>query len=1109
MAESRRYALTAQLDIEQILQEAQLRWLRPAEICEILQNYKKFRIAPEPPNRPPNGSLFLFDRKVLRYFRKDGHNWRKKKDGKTVKEAHERLKAGSVDVLHCYYAHGEDNENFQRRSYWMLEEELSHIVLVHYREVKGNRTNYSRIRDGDSVPSSQQTEDVSNSEVDSSAASRFQSYDYQRASPITDSTSLNSIPASDLEDAESAYRHQASPGFQSTHDLHPPTMQTTDAGPVPYHPIPISSNYSGQSSAIPGMRFEPITKRGETKNPTDNGLPYDFQQDIAFPSWGNVAESSSNTGYQSIDFQLSLPSTQSSEMSMMRGQDNELLDHVFSGAFSKKQEFGNHSDGLGEWQAPDRGSLHMSEWSIDQKSDGTLNLGPNPNQPPLRQPLLYDLATKLNGANQVELSDPVGLHNIYLTDQNSQPLENDIQLQTLNSGGSSLKSEADGNLNVGDKANYPALRQPLLDGVMREGLKKLDSFDRWISKELGDVTESTLQTGSGVYWETVGGGDGDDSGISTQVPSDNYVLSPSLSQDQLFSIIDFSPNWAYSGSEIKVLVTGRFLRSREVEGYKWACMFGELEVPAEVVGDGVLRCLTPSHEPGRVPFYITCSNRLACSEVREFEFRTSSVEDVDSDETRLRMRFGKLLSLGSGTPQISVQSIDDETSQLCNKISALLKDDTEWEQMLSLTKKDELSSDRAKDQADQLLQKLLKEKLHNWLIQKIAEGGKGPSVLDEEGLGVLHFAAALGYDWAIPPTIAAGVSVNFRDVNGWNALHWAAYYGRERTVAFLISIGASPGALTDPTPMYPSGETPADLAANNGHKGIAGYLAESSLSSHLSSLDLKDSEQSDSGEKVVETVSERIATPYGAGDLPHGLSMKDSLAALRNATQAAARIHQVFRVQSFQRKQLEYVDNEFGISDERALSLLTKKTKKAGKHDEPVHAAAVRIQNKFRSWKGRKDFLLIRRQIIKIQAHVRGHQVRKNYKKIIWSVGILDKVILRWRRKGRGLSGFRPEAQAAGSSMIQTETKEDDYDFLKEGRKQTEERLQKALARVRSMVQYPEARDQYRRLLNVVSDMQEKKAEQERILNYPECDFDEDLIDFEALLEDDSYMPIE
>ena len=38
------------------------------------------------------GSLFLFNKRVLRFFRRDGHNWRKKKDGRTVGEAHERLK---------------------------------------------------------------------------------------------------------------------------------------------------------------------------------------------------------------------------------------------------------------------------------------------------------------------------------------------------------------------------------------------------------------------------------------------------------------------------------------------------------------------------------------------------------------------------------------------------------------------------------------------------------------------------------------------------------------------------------------------------------------------------------------------------------------------------------------------------------------------------------------------------------------------------------------------------------------------------------------------------------------------------------------------------------
>ncbi|CAI9780377.1 unnamed protein product [Fraxinus pennsylvanica] len=85
--------------------------------------------------------------------------------------------------------------------------------------------------------------------------------------------------------------------------------------------------------------------------------------------------------------------------------------------------------------------------------------------------------------------------------------------------------------------------------------------------------------------------------------------------------------------------------------------------------------------------------------------------------------------------------------------------------------------------------------------------------------------------------------------------------------------------------------------------------------------DLKETE-GDRGENAVETVSKWTATPVDYGDFPHGLSIKDSLAIVQNATQAAARIYQVFRVQSFQQKQLkEYGDGELGMSDERALSL--------------------------------------------------------------------------------------------------------------------------------------------------------------------------------------------
>jgi hypothetical protein len=49
------------------------------------------------------GSLFLFDRKVLRYFRRDNHNWRKKKDGKTVKEAHEKKYEASILIPYSIF----------------------------------------------------------------------------------------------------------------------------------------------------------------------------------------------------------------------------------------------------------------------------------------------------------------------------------------------------------------------------------------------------------------------------------------------------------------------------------------------------------------------------------------------------------------------------------------------------------------------------------------------------------------------------------------------------------------------------------------------------------------------------------------------------------------------------------------------------------------------------------------------------------------------------------------------------------------------------------------------------------------------------------------------
>lgn len=235
---------------------------------------------------------------------------------------------------------------------------------------------------------------------------------------------------------------------------------------------------------------------------------------------------------------------------------------------------------------------------------------------------------------------------------------------------------------------------------------------------------------------------------------------------------------------VQVLISGKFLRSQqEVENCNWSCMFGEVEVPAEIISNGVLRCHTPLHKAGRVPFYVTCSNRIACSEVREFNFQVNHIQDVSmTNENRgnvfeiLNKRFGELLSLGSAFPQHLESMRESEKFQLGRKISSLLREESDkWDILLKLSFEKDSSPE---DIHEQLLQKLLKEKLLEWLLQKITEDGKGPSILDEGGQGVLHLAAALGYDWALQPTIVSGVNINFRDIHGWTALHWAAFCGR-------------------------------------------------------------------------------------------------------------------------------------------------------------------------------------------------------------------------------------------------------------------------------------------------------------------------------------------
>ncbi|KAI1890685.1 hypothetical protein AGOR_G00156190 [Albula goreensis] len=69
------------------------------EIAAYLITFEKHEewLTTSPKTRPQNGSMILYNRKKVKY-RKDGYCWKKRKDGKTTREDHMKLKVQGVEV---------------------------------------------------------------------------------------------------------------------------------------------------------------------------------------------------------------------------------------------------------------------------------------------------------------------------------------------------------------------------------------------------------------------------------------------------------------------------------------------------------------------------------------------------------------------------------------------------------------------------------------------------------------------------------------------------------------------------------------------------------------------------------------------------------------------------------------------------------------------------------------------------------------------------------------------------------------------------------------------------------------------------------------------------
>ena len=80
----------------------------------------------------------IFYAKGVRY-RKDGLEWKRKKNGKGIAENHERLRIKGIEMLRCFYVHSLTTPTFHRRAYTLLSQSINsssdkadEVTLVHY-----------------------------------------------------------------------------------------------------------------------------------------------------------------------------------------------------------------------------------------------------------------------------------------------------------------------------------------------------------------------------------------------------------------------------------------------------------------------------------------------------------------------------------------------------------------------------------------------------------------------------------------------------------------------------------------------------------------------------------------------------------------------------------------------------------------------------------------------------------------------------------------------------------------------------------------------------------------------------------------------------------------
>ncbi|XP_022247268.1 LOW QUALITY PROTEIN: calmodulin-binding transcription activator 2-like [Limulus polyphemus] len=823
------------------------RWNTNEEIAAILISFERHDdwLSKEVKIRPKSGSMLLYSRKRVRY-RRDGYCWKKRRDGKTTREDHMKLKVQGAECIYGCYVHSAILPTFHRRCYWLLQN--PDIVLVHYLNVPYSDDNKILISPSLSYCADKKewTKDELivqlrpmfynkneldlNNELEISQTTEtieaivqqlmekhqpkmtVRTHECDTTTPFNSTVARKSVTVGHKKCSHNLHqiispKAQAAASAVSTATA---TTVSTVAAQTSVSKTPSPKNSDQyQSNNNNGSIFTRSHKQNEVilaAPQVPDGTP---QEASTYPVCSSI-----NTNTTSLILNLSqlqtgggllilnsaasaadmgLNSTSLTPITLLCGQNTST-----SFITPEKSTGALDSDSM-ETSGP-VSTLHkhmnFGNESHPIKSDMSIKSGD------------FDFSSSVSHEKDPNLSQ--ALHDFTLDSDGSLALLQDLQNETspnLFYSSSSLFSDNSSPVSIKrEPINHPEVVVDLnpmdfIDNDLStpdDEVFNLDTF--YMLTDLPNLEDlhSDLEPGT-----EIGGSSSTTSFASstaTSVSKSNHQNSQTF-QSTTQHITDYCPHWSFTEGRVKVLITGPWNSTHS----SYTAMFDGISVPTTLVQNGVLRCFCPAHEAGVVTLQVNNQGLIVSNSVM-FEYCQRSMINAINDE---QDQFGVDESILKFSLLERMEMIEKRMSFKPQELSVHPE---------GIFTQDCIGKQRSfEDRLVVLCQRLLGG---TWIQ------GSDTIVLEttfRPDLTLLHLAAALGYSRLIhtllqwragnPSLILESeVDALSRDKNNCTPLLWACAKGCKEVALFLYQWNALAVKIQD---------DPLTFAHQRGHQELA------------------------------------------------------------------------------------------------------------------------------------------------------------------------------------------------------------------------------------------------------------------------------------------------